>query len=289
MKHWFRKVGIIGLIVSLITGILGGIHTQAQEKPFDGKKVTVGLVPGASEEVWNVAKELAAKDGIDIEFVFFNDYVQPNQALKDGSIDLNAFQHIAYLDNWNKENNADLTQIGYTFVSPMGAYSKNYKSLDELKDGDTVAVPNDPTNGGRAILALQIAGHIKVDPKAGILPTPNDITENPKNLKFKELDAAQLAASLPDVAVAFINNNFATDAGLSLKKDAIFIDADHPEKLNEAYRNVVVARKEDKDNPLYLQIVKYYNTQEVADAIFKYAGGDKPGWIDAPTKPSNEQ
>ncbi|WPC09760.1 MetQ/NlpA family ABC transporter substrate-binding protein [Globicatella sp. PHS-GS-PNBC-21-1553] len=240
------------------------------------------MVPGSAEDVWQVVVDQAKAEGIEVELQFFTDYNQPNEALQNGSIDLNAFQHIAFLDNWNESNDGSLVPIGFTFVSPMGTYSEKIKSLDELPEGGTVAIPNDPTNGGRALLALELAGVLEIDDDAGILVTPEDITENPKNIKIEELDAAQLAATLPDVDAAIINTNFANDAGLSLK-DAIFVDADYPEKLSEKYKNSIVAREEDKENPLYLKIVELYQTDAVAQAIYDTTnGGDKPVWENAP-------
>lgn len=280
MKKFLKKFSVLALIGSLFVGASAGIVT-AEEKPFDGEKVNVGIMAGVDEDFWKEVKEKAAKDGIDVEFTLFTDYVQPNAALNDGSIDLNAFQHVAFLDDWNKSNGADLTIIGYTFVSPMGTYSEKIKNLDELEEGATVAIPNDPTNGGRALLALELAGVIKVDDSKGVLVTPSDVTENPKNIKIEEVEAANLPAVVPDVDAAVINTNFAVEAGLSLK-DAIFVDADYPDKLNEAYKNVIVARKENKDNELYKQIVKYYQSDEVADLIVKLSGGDKPIWEGAP-------
>lgn len=280
MKKFLKKLSIVGLAAGLLaSGFQTPVSAQGE---FEGETVTVGLVPGTAEDVWQTVIDQAAEDGITIEIVLLNDYVQPNISLNDGSLDLNAFQHVAFLNNWNEENEADLQGIGYTFVSPMGAYSENIASLDELQEEDIVAIPNDPTNGGRALLGLEIAGFIEVDDEAGALPTPEDITDNPLNLQFEEAEAAQLPAILPDVAVAFINNNFATDAGLSLEDDAIFIDADHPEQLNEAYRNVIAARPEDTENPLYLQIAEYYNSPETAKAIYELTGGDKPAWENAP-------
>lgn len=264
--------------LTLVAGLVANLGTVfAQDE-----KVTVGIVPGSAEDVWQVVIDKAAQEGIEVELVFFTDYNQPNEALQNGSIDLNAFQHIAFLDNWNEANDGDLTPIGFTFVSPLGTYSQKIKTLDELPEGATIAIPNDPTNGGRALLSLELAGVIEVDDEAGILPTPEDITKNPKNVKIEELDAAQLAASLPDVDAAIINTNFATDAGLSLK-DAIFVDADYPEKLSEKYKNAIVAKEENKDNELFKKIVSFYQTKEVAQAIYDATnGGDKPAWEGAP-------
>lgn len=282
MRKILTKLSVVGLAASVLIGS-GSLTTSFAQSDFEVETVTVGIVPGPAEDVWEVVVEKAAADGIEVDLVLFNDYVQPNIALADGSINLNAFQHVAFLENWNHANDEELTPIGFTFVSPMGAYSKKISSLDDLKEGDTVAIPNDPTNGGRAILGLEIAGVIEVDDAAGYLPTLDDITENPKNIKFEELDAAQLPLVLPDVAAAFINLNFATDAGLSLTEDAVFVDADHPEQLSEAYRNVIVTQVDNVKEPLLLQIVSYYQSVEVAQALYDTTNnGDKPAWENAP-------
>ncbi|NLJ18555.1 MetQ/NlpA family ABC transporter substrate-binding protein [Globicatella sulfidifaciens] len=281
MKKFIKTISLTLLTSALTLPFITNVEAE-EKNEFEGEKVTVGIVPGSAEDVWQVVVDQAKAEGIEVELQFFTDYNQPNEALQNGSIDLNAFQHIAFLDNWNESNDGSLVPIGFTFVSPMGTYSEKIKSLDELPEGGTVAIPNDPTNGGRALLALELAGVLEIDDDAGILVTPEDITENPKNIKIEELDAAQLAATLPDVDAAIINTNFANDAGLSLK-DAIFVDADYPEKLSEKYKNSIVAREEDKENPLYLKIVELYQTDAVAQAIYDTTnGGDKPVWENAP-------
>ncbi|OFK62224.1 methionine ABC transporter substrate-binding protein [Globicatella sp. HMSC072A10] len=281
MKKFIKTISLTLLTSALTLPFITNVKAE-EKNEFEGEKVTVGIVPGSAEDVWQVVVDQAKAEGIEVELQFFTDYNQPNEALQNGSIDLNAFQHIAFLDNWNESNDGSLVPIGFTFVSPMGTYSEKIKSLDELPEGGTVAIPNDPTNGGRALLALELAGVLEIDDEAGILVTPEDITENPKNIKIEELDAAQLAATLPDVDAAIINTNFANDAGLSLK-DAIFVDADYPEKLSEKYKNSIVAREEDKENPLYLKIVELYQTDAVAQAIYDTTnGGDKPVWENAP-------
>ncbi|MDT2768262.1 MetQ/NlpA family ABC transporter substrate-binding protein [Globicatella sulfidifaciens] len=280
MKKFIKTISLTLLTSALTLPFITNVEAE-EKNEFEGEKVTVGIVPGSAEDVWRVVVDQAKAEGIEVELQFFTDYNQPNEALQNGSIDLNAFQHIAFLDNWNESNDGSLVPIGFTFVSPMGTYSEKIKSLDELPEGGTVAIPNDPTNGGRALLALELAGVLEIDDDAGILVTPEDITENPKNIKIEELDAAQLAATLPDVDAAIINTNFANDAGLSLK-DAIFVDADYPEKLSEKYKNSIVAREEDKENPLYLKIVELYQTDAVAQAIYDTTnGGDKPVWENA--------
>lgn len=275
MKNWIKKIGVTSLAAGLLAS-LGATSAFAEET------VSVGIVSGPAEEIWEIVVNEAAEEGIEVELELFTDYNQPNVALDNGSLDLNAFQHVAFLEDWNSANDGTLAPLGFTFVSPMGTYSEKISSLDELKDGDIIGIPNDPTNGGRAILALEIAGVIEVDDAAGALATPEDITDNPLNLKFEELDAAQLAATLPDVAVAIINTNFATDAGLSLK-DAIFVDADYPDQLNELYKNVIAATEETKDNEILLRVVELYQTEAVAQAIYDLSnGGDKPIWDGAP-------
>ncbi|MGX7078174.1 MetQ/NlpA family ABC transporter substrate-binding protein [Globicatella sanguinis] len=281
MKKFIKTISLTLLTSALTLPLFTNVEAE-EKNEFEGEKVTVGIVPGSAEDVWQVVVDQAKEEGIEVELQFFTDYNQPNEALQNGSIDLNAFQHIAFLDNWNESNDGSLVPIGFTFVSPMGTYSEKIKSLDELPEGGTVAIPNDPTNGGRALLALELAGVLEIDDEAGILVTPEDITENPKNIKIEELDAAQLVATLPDVDAAIINTNFANDAGLSLK-DAIFVDADYPEKLSEKYKNSIVAIEEDKENPLYLKIVELYQTDAVAQAIYDTTnGGDKPVWENAP-------
>lgn len=277
-----KKLLKLSAVALLSSTLLSGVASNVLANDFEGESVTVGIVPGSAEDVWQVVVDKAAEEGIEVKLEFFTDYNQPNEALQNGSIDLNAFQHIAFLDNWNESNDGDLVPLGFTFVSPLGTYSEKIKSLSELADGATVAIPNDPTNGGRALLALELAGVIEVDDEAGILVEPSDITENPKNIEIVELDAAQLAATLPDVDAAVINTNFANDAGLSLDQ-AIFVDADYPEKLSEKYKNAIVAKEANKDNPLFAKIVELYQTKEVAQAIYDSTnGGDKPAWENAP-------
>ncbi|AXY24600.1 methionine ABC transporter substrate-binding protein [Suicoccus acidiformans] len=281
MKQWIKKLSVAVLAGALtLPSALPVLASEAGS--FEGETVKIGVVSGPEEDVWQVVVDKAAEEGITVELELFTDYVQPNVALQDGSIDLNAFQHVAFLEDWNASNDGTLEPIGYTFVSPMGAYSDSITSLDELEDGDQVAIPNDPTNGGRAILALELAGVIEVDDAAGALATVDDITDNPKNINIVELEAAQLSAAIPDSKATFINTNFATDAGLSLA-DAIFVDADYPDELNESYKNVIAARSEDVENPLYQRIVEIYQTEEVAQAIYDSTnGGDKAIWEGAP-------
>ena len=287
MKKLVNKVAGWTLSGLLLAGFAAPSVLAEEDKPYDGEKVSVGVASEYEEDVWNLVKDKAAEEGIELEVVLFTDYVQPNIAVQDGSVDLNAFQHVAFLNDWNQSNDGDLIPLGFTYVAPLRAYSEKIESLDELADGDTVAIPNDPTNGGRALLALEQAGVIEVDDAAGVLPGVDDVTKNDKNIEFQELDAAQLPASLPDVAAAFVNNNFALDAGLSVD-DAIFSDGDDIESLPADYKNTIVTRSEDKDNELYKHIVELYQTSEVSDKLAEVSeGADLPAWTDKDEYPIN--
>jgi len=237
-------------------------------------KIKVGTTAGADVEILEKARDVAAKNGLNVEIIEFSDYVRPNLALADGEIDVNSFQHMPYLESFNQERKLNLISIGTTYVSPIGYFSKKIKSLDELKEGDKLAIPNDPTNGGRALLLLQKAGFIKLREGSGLTATPFDIVENKLNLQIIEVDAAQTPRSLDDVAASAINNTFAIPAGLSPIKDAIYLeDADSP------YVNVVVARPENKDNPVYKKFMEAYQSQEVADFILKrFEGSTLPAF-----------
>ncbi len=240
-------------------------NDNSSNQKSEPTKIKVGVVGTNEEEIWKFVKEKVAKDNIELEVVVFTDYNQPNDALANGDIDLNAFQHYIFLDSYNKERNANLTVIGETFISPLGIYSQKIKNVTEIKDGDTIAIPNDPTNGGRALLLLQSAELIKVDPAKGDTPTVNDITENPLNLSISELDASQTARSLPDVAAAIINGGIAVDAGLNPPSDAIFL-----EKLtstSKPYINIIVSRAADKDIDSYKKIVEAFRQDDTAKVI----------------------
>lgn len=287
MKKLVNKVAGWTLSGLLLAGFAAPSVLAEEDKPFDGERVSVGVASEYEEDVWNLVRDKAGEEGIELEVVLFTDYVQPNIAVQDGSVDLNAFQHVAFLNDWNQSNDGDLIPLGFTYVAPLRAYSEKIESLDELADGDTVAIPNDPTNGGRALLALEQAGVIEVDDAAGVLPGVDDVTKNDKNIEFQELDAAQLPASLPDVAAAFVNNNFALDAGLSVD-DAIFSDGDDIESLPADYKNTIVTRSEDKDNELYKHIVELYQTSEVSDKLAEVSeGADLPAWTDKDEYPIN--
>ena len=264
------------------TSSAAGESTSAESKADAAKTegnttVKIGVV-GENNEQWTPVIDAMAKEGITVELVKFADYSLPNRALNDKEIDLNAFQHKAYLANDIKDNGYKIEAIGDTIVAPLGVYSKKIADLSELKDGDTIAIPSDATNGGRALKVLESAGVIKVNPDAGYTPTLSDITENPKNIKFTEVEAANTPSLLPDVAAAVINGGHAVDNGLNPKTDSIYLEkvedgADNP------YVNVIVARSEDKDNENYKKIVKAYQSDDVKKVIEDvYKGAYLPAW-----------
>ncbi|MBB4102136.1 MetQ/NlpA family ABC transporter substrate-binding protein [Allorhizobium borbori] len=234
----------------------------------------VGVTPGEHAQIMEQVKGIAAEKGLDLDVIEFSDYVVPNQALNDGELNVNSFQHQPYLDNQVADRGFKIVSVGTTITTPMGVYSSKIKSLDELKDGATVAIPNDPTNGGRALLVLASKGLIKVKPEAGLKVTPADVIENPKKLEFAELEAAQLPRALADVDAAVINTNYASQAGLNPKKDAIAIESE-----KSPYANVIAVRAEDKDKPWVKTFVESYQSPEVKAFILeKFNGSVIPSW-----------
>lgn len=268
MKNTFKLITLTILSLFLLVG--------CGNKSENDQVVKLGVV-GDDQRLWEKAAELAKKDGITIELVPFSDYNTPNDALVNGDVDLNAFQHKAFLDEYNHSKKTHLVPIGRTFISPIGAYSNTLKDLRDVPENGKVSIPNDTTNGGRALFLLEAAGLIELKDDVGVSPTLSDIAANPKNIEINELDAAQVARTLPDVDAAVINTNLAIDAGLSPKDDAIFM-----EPLNEnsaPYINYVVAREEDKDNELYNKVAAYYRTPEVKELNDKlYEETQKMAW-----------
>ena len=236
--------------------------------------IKVGVTPGEHAEIMEQIVPLAAAKGLNIDVVEFSDYVVPNTALADGDLNANSFQHVPFLENQIKDRGFDLVVVAKTITTPMGVYSSKLKSLDELPEGANVAIPNDPTNGGRALLVLADEGIIKVNPDAGLVPTVLDITENPKNLKFRELDAAQLPRALEDADAAVINTNFALAAGISPREDSIAM-----EKADSPYANVIAVRKGDEEQPWVKTLVEVYHSPEIKNYIeTKYEGAVIPAW-----------
>ena len=272
----FGKLISLGLVlIFALSLLLTGCGGQQQAAAPDASKtIKVGVTAGPHAEIMEEVKKVAEKNGLKIQIVEFNDYIQPNVALNQGDIDLNSYQHQPYLDNMVKDRKFDLVSVGKTVIFPMGIYSKKIKTLKELKDGALLAIPNDPTNGGRALLLLEKQGLIKLKPGTGLNAAVTDIVENPKNLKIKELDAAQIPRSLDDIDFAAINTNYAMTAGLVPTKDAIAI-----EDANSPYSNIIAVRAKDKDNPVYAKFVKAYQSEEVKKFVAEhFKGSVVTGW-----------
>lgn len=235
------------LSVSLLAGCRQEGDTASGGAAAGGetKVITVGASPAPHAEILKIAGEVLKDQGYELKIMEFSDYVQPNLALQDGSLDANYFQHKPYLDDFNVEKKTDLVSIGAIHYEPFGVYAGKTASLADLADGATIAVPNDTTNEARALLLLQDQGLIKVKDDAGLAATPKDIAENPKNLKFKEIEAAQLVRALPDVDVAVINGNYAIDGGLKVS-DALAVEASDSVAA-ATYANVVAIRKGDEN------------------------------------------
>jgi D-methionine transport system substrate-binding protein len=244
--------------------------------------VKVGVVGDTATQIWENVAERAAEEGITVEVVTFSDYTQPNRALEDGELDLNAFQHTAFLADYVAENDSDLVPIGYTFISPMGMYAtEEITDVESIPDGASIAIPNDPTNGGRALLLLEAAGLIEVDDAASYTPTVDDITANDKNLTIDELDAAQVPRALGDDDLVIANTNYAVDAGFVPREDAIYIDTDHMDKVNDVYKNTIVAKSENADSETFQKVVELYQSDETKELIAEFsADTDMPIWAE---------
>lgn len=222
--------------------------------------ITVGATPFPHKDILTVAKGLLEKEGINLVIKEFTDYVTPNTALAEGSLNANFFQHVPYLENMNKERKLGLIWVAKVHIEPLGLYSKKIKTLGEIKNGAQISIPNDPTNGARALRLLEKHGLIRV--KQGELVTAKDITDNPRKLKIRELDAAQLPRTLQDVTAAVINTNFAVEADLVPARDAIIIEG-----KDSPYANVIAVRAADKDKPEIKALVKAVNSPEVKKFI----------------------
>jgi len=243
-------------------------------------KVTLGVV-GEVNEPWDyVIEELKEKENIEVELVKFTDYTTPNNALAEGEIDLSSFQTEIFMDNYNKDHGTELTTIGYTVMAPLGLYSEKITSINELKDGDTIAIPNDVSNEGRALILLQTAGLITLDPEAGLVPTTEDVVENRLNLQFQTLESNQTARALQDVTASVINSGMAVDAGFIPSEDAVFLEPVTED--SKPYYNVIASLSEDADNEVFQTIVEYYQSEGTAKVIEESSKGSQfPVWDEA--------
>lgn len=254
------------LAASLISAF--ALPALAQDKPLK-----IGVTAGPHAQIFEQVKKIAEQDGLKIQIVEFSDYVQPNAALAAGDLDANSYQHKPYLDQQVKDRGYKIVSVAYTVNFPIGIYSKKVKSLKDLKEGARIGIPNDPTNGGRVLLAFQDQGLIKLRPEAGLKATPLDIVENPKKIKFVEVDAAQLPRTLDDLDASAVNTNFALSAGLNPK------DAIAQESTKSPYVNILAVREQDKDKPWVAKLVKAYHSEAVRNYIqTEFKGAVLAGW-----------
>lgn len=277
MKRKKRRNIIIWSVVALIVVIAGYfsfIHPQQQAK----RTVTVGIMAGSKQddEIWNsVSKTAKDKYNVTLKFKRFTDYNQPNKALENGDVDLNAFQHKLFLQTWNKAHKTDLISLGDTFISPIRIYSKKYKSIKEIPNGGTISVPNDASNESRALFALKNAGLINLK-KGTKLATVSSISNNPHDLKIKELAADQTARSLDNVDAAVVNTNYAQAAGLNYKS-AIFVEPIN--KDSKQWVNIIAVKGSEKNNKIYKDVVRAYQTEKTKREIKKlYGTAEIPAW-----------
>lgn len=249
-----RKVGQWAIAASIVVGL-----TACGQQ--DESEIKVGATVGPHAQVVEAVAKEAAKQGLNVKVVEFSDYITPNAALEDGSIDLNSYQHQPFLDNYNNNQGANLVSIGDSILMRMGVYSNKYRSIEELPEKARIAIPNDPTNGGRGLLLFAEAKLITLREGAGFKATLNDVVSNPKQFEFVEVDAAQLPRTLDDVDAAAITMNYVMSAGLDPKKQGIYLEAkDAPLAVM-----VIASREQDKDNEDYKKFVEIYQSQAIRE------------------------
>lgn len=270
LAQWIRPSHLLGAATLLGALTLAGCGSEESET----RSIKIGTVAGPETEVMEVAARIAKEEhDLEVEIVEFTDYVSPNAALADGSLDANAYQHEPYMRSMVEDRGFDFAVAGRTFVYPIGAYSERYDSIEDLPDGAIIALPNDPSNEARALILMHNEGLIELEDPSNLEATPIDISENPHDFDFREIEAAQLPRVLPDVDMAFINNTFAQPAGLSLDDALIREGPESP------YVNLIVVRGGDEEREEIQQLVDSYQRDEVAakaEELFK--GAAVPGW-----------
>ncbi|MBP2079516.1 MetQ/NlpA family ABC transporter substrate-binding protein [Oceanobacillus polygoni] len=268
----------LGLVLSIIllAGILVacGDNASGNTTTLNEDKIVVGVTAGPHEQIVEAAAEVAAENGLEVELKVFSDYVLPNTALSEGDLDVNSYQHEPFLDQFNDDHGTDLVPVGKTILNPMGVYSETYESMDDLPDGATFGLPNDPTNGGRALFILEEAGIISLEEGKKETASIHDVIDNPKNLEFIELDAAQIPKQLSEVDAAAINTNFALGAGINPKEDSILL-----ESTNSPYVNFIVVRAENENDLAVEKFIEAYQSDEVKAFIEEeFQGSVIPSW-----------
>jgi D-methionine transport system substrate-binding protein len=262
--------------VALVCGIANAPLSSAASQT-----VRVGIMSGEDEDIWRTVAANAAKHGITVKLTTFSDYTQPNEALAQHDLDLNAFQHKPYLDAQVKARHYDIVPAGYTYVQPIGLYSRKWKSIDALPQNATIGVPNDPSNEGRALLLLQANGLIRLRENVGLLPTARDIADNPKHVQIKELDAGIVGRAIDDLDAAVVNTGWAFKSGIKVPQERIA-----QEKVTDnPYRNFLAVNAKDAQAPWVKELLESYQQANVASVILSvYHGAVLPAWDGAPSK-----
>lgn len=260
-KHVLTLLAASLLGLALVSGC--GSSEKKEANTPQNKVIKIGATAGPHADVVHAVADEAKKQGLNVEVVEFSDYITPDKALAEGDLDLNSYQHAPFLANFAKQNNVQLVPIGNTILMRMGIYSNKIHDIKAVPDGSVVAIPNDPTNGGRGLVLLEKAGLIKLKEDVGFKATAADVAENPKHLKFKELEAAQLPRSLDDVDLAVITMNYVMSSGMDVKKQGLFWEKDD-EPLAVM---VLAAREKDKDNPTYKKIADLFHSNAVKKFI----------------------
>lgn len=270
------KLGIVLLALLLLATALSACGNQVATTEDEEKIIKLGIT-GPETEEWTYLKEQLAEEGITLEIVSFSDYTRPNLALAEGEIDINAFQHYAFFDQFIEDHDLDLTAIGETIIAPLGLYSEKLESIEDVTEGAKIAIPNDETNRGRSLVLLQTAGLIELDPDVEGLPTLQDIIKNPLNLDIIEVEAATTPRMLEDVELSIINSTIAVDAGFIPTEDSVFLEP--VDENTKPYINIFAARTEDKDDPNLKKLLELYHTDEVKEIINRiYKGSQIPNW-----------
>lgn len=260
-----KKVLCIGTAAVLSLALLAGCGTESKddgEKKEESKKIVVGASPSPHAEILKEVQPILEEKGYKLEIKEYSDYVIPNTAVEDDEIDANYFQHITYMNNFNEERGTHLVSAGEIHYEPFGIYPGTAKSLDELKDGDKIAVPNDTTNEARALLLLESQGIITLNKDAGLNATKKDIEKNPKNIEIVELEAAQIPRILSEVAFACMNGNYALDAGYTAEEDALVVE-DASSDAVKAYVNVIAVKEGNENNEAVQALVEALKSDDV--------------------------
>lgn len=261
-----KKVLSLVLATALAAGALTGCGSTGSNKKADSKTITVAASQTPHSEILAEAAKILKKDGWDLKVTVFDDYVQPNNVVESGEFDANYMEHVPYMEQFNKENGTHIVNAGGIHYEPFGIYPGTKNNLDDLKKGDTIAIPNDTTNEARALLLLQDNGVLTLKEGAGLTATINDITDNPKGVKFQELEAAQVAKVKDEVAFVVLNGNYALEAGFSVSKDAIAYEKSDSEAA-KTYVNIIGVKEGNENSEGIKELVKVLKSDEIKKFI----------------------